>query len=105
MMFGNGQANFWRDVPEAPAQAVKTRLDLVAGEWYLDLAAGTPYQGVVLGKTSKEQADTILRSRILETQGVTQIVPDTFESIFEPSTRTFIVRCEIDTIYGETSIV
>jgi hypothetical protein len=102
MTFGNQQANFWRDVPEAPAQAIKTRLGLVAGEWYLDISSGTPYQDGVLGKTDRQTSDTILRDRILNTQAVTALVE--YDSNFEPNQRTFEVACEVNTLYGEATI-
>lgn len=60
---GHGPANFWRDVPQAPAQAVATRLRLLTGEWFLDLAEGTPYQTGVLGKHTQATYDPITRPK------------------------------------------
>jgi hypothetical protein len=102
MQFGNQQADFYRDVPEAPAQAVGTRLRLVSGEWYLNINEGTPYQGGVLGKYTKDSADPVIRSRILGTQGVDSILD--YESGFDPDTRAFAARGEINTIYGPAPI-
>ena len=102
MQFGNQQADFYRDVPDAPAQAVGTRLRLLTGEWFLNIAEGTPYQGGVLGKYTKESADPVIRTRILETQGVQSI--DDYESSFDPDTRTFTASAEISTIYGPVTI-
>ncbi len=40
--FGQGDATFLTDTPEAVAQAVKTRLALWRGQWFLDTEEGTP---------------------------------------------------------------
>lgn len=103
MTFGNHQNDFYRDVPEAPAQSVLTRLCLLSGEWYIDIAEGTPYQGGVLGKHTKASYDPILRDRILNSEGVTAILE--YESIYDGDLRTLTVRAEIDTIYGPTTFV
>ncbi|MNO26509.1 hypothetical protein D3C76_163630 [compost metagenome] len=101
MTFGQQQANFWRDVPDAPAQAILTRLKMFAGEWYLDISEGVPYQGGVLGKYTKDSADSILRNVILNTPGVAAIL--SYESSFEPNTRVFSVHGIVSTIYGEAT--
>lgn len=103
MTFGNQQADFWRDVPQAPAQAVETRLGLFSGEWYIDISEGTPYQGGVLGKHTQASYDPILRDRILNSEGVIAIL--SYESIYDGDLRTLTVRAEIDTIYGPTTFV
>lgn len=47
--FGQAQSNFYVNTPEAVAQAVKTRLLLIQGEWFLDVSEGTPYSAKILG--------------------------------------------------------
>src|SRR5260364_424406 len=42
--FGRGLSDFEQDTPEAVAQAVKTRLALRFGEWFLDTSDGTPWR-------------------------------------------------------------
>lgn len=103
MTFGNQQNDFYRDVPEAPAQSVLTRLGLFTGEWYVDISEGTPYQGGVLGKHTQASYDPILRDRILNSEGVSAIF--SYESIYDGDLRTLTVRAEIDTIYGSTTVV
>lgn len=98
MSFGNQQADFLRDVPEAPAQAVMTRLKLLSGEWYLDNSQGVPYQGGVLGYHTAETADPIIRDQILNTQAVTGIT--NYSDSLNPDTRQKSVVAEIDTLYG-----
>jgi hypothetical protein len=47
--FGLQGGNFYKNNPEAVGQAVKTRLSLIQGEWFLDTNAGTPYNSQILG--------------------------------------------------------
>lgn len=99
---GHGAADFWRDVPQAPAQAVVTRLRLLSGEWFLDLAEGTPYQTGVLGKHTQATYDPIIRDRILGTEGVTEITE--YQSLFDGETRTLTITATINTVYGTATI-
>jgi len=100
--FGSGLSNFLIDQPEAPAQAVKTRLMLQQGEWFLDLRDGTPWKTKVLGKYTSASRDPVLRRRILGTQGVTGIA--SYGSQFSPDTRKYDMQAVIDTAYGSTKI-
>lgn len=102
IQLGHGQADYWTDDPRGVAQAVVQRLRLLQGEWFLDLAEGTPYVGGVLGKHTRETYDPVIRARILETQGVTEILE--YESLFDGETRTLTVLVKIDTIYGQAAI-
>lgn len=102
MVFGGGQAAFYRDQPEAPAQAVQTRLALRTGEWFLDTSAGTPWNTKVLGKFTASVRDATLRKRIIGTQGVTEITA--YSSTFDPATRKFSVEATISTAYGQTTV-
>ncbi len=100
--FGNGQLDFWRDVPDAVGQSVKTRLLLWLGEWYLNITEGTPYLQGILGKHSKEKADVTIQDRVLTTGGVVDVTE--FVSTIEPNTRSYSDEFLIDTIYGPTKI-
>ena len=100
--FGNGQANFYRDQPEAVGQAVQTRLLLWLGEWFLDTTEGTPYLQSILGKYSQTDADIAIQQRILGTQGVTDI--QNYESTIDPNSRSMTVTCDLNTIYGPTTV-
>lgn len=100
--FGRGQADFYRDVPEAPAQAVATRLHLRLGEWFLDTTDGTPWSTEVLGKYTLGTRDRMLRMRTLGTTGVTGIAA--YSSQFNPDTREFAASITIDTAYGQISM-
>lgn len=101
-VFGNGQLDFYRDVPEAVAQAVKTRLELWLGEWFLNIEDGTPYMQGVLGKHSKTSADNTIQQRALGTQGLTDL--SDYESEVDPDTRRMTASFNIDTLYGPTAV-
>lgn len=100
--FGHGPADMLTDSPETVGQAVATRLRLLAGEWFLDLQEGTPYETHILGKHTQDTYDRIIRARILETEGVNEIIE--YESIYDGETRTLAVVCSINTTYGETTV-
>ena len=50
----------------------------------------------------RESYDPVIRARILETQGVTEILE--YESLFDGETRALTVIVKIDTIYGPAAI-
>lgn len=95
-------ADFYVNEPLAVAQAVQTRLELFAGEWFLDTTDGMPWRTEVLGKYTKEAYDTVLSQRILGTSGVTGIAA--YSSTFDPAARRLTITATIDTIYGQTTI-
>ena len=103
MTFGNQQADFYRDTPEAPAQAIDTRLGLMIGEYFVDITQGTDYVGRILGKYTKQSADLAIRERIANTLGVLSIV--SYQSVYDAENRTLSVNGIADTIYGEVPFV
>jgi hypothetical protein len=96
--FGNGSLDYHHDTPDGVAQAVATRLRLLAGEWFVDTDAGVPYQTGILGTGTQFSRDAVIRDAVLNTQGVTGI--DAYSSIFEPNSRNFSVSITITTVYG-----
>ena len=100
--FGNGQMDFYRDVPQAVGQACQTRLLLWLGEWFLDIQEGTPYLQSILGKHSQEAANVTIQDRALGTQGLTGL--SGYQSEIDPDTRLMTVQFDIDTIYGPTKV-
>lgn len=89
--------------PEAVAQAIRTRLNLWKGEWFLDTTDGTPWLQEILGKRqSGRNPDAVIKQRILQTQGVKELA--SYSSNFEPITRQLTVNATVNTIYGQTSI-
>lgn len=102
MKFGNQQADFLRNSPDAIAQAVITRLRLWLGEWFIDQTEGTPYQQAVLGKNTMNSAGPAIRARILETEGVVELT--NFEMLFDADERKMTINATIDTIYGQAQV-
>jgi hypothetical protein len=100
--FGNGQLDFWDNVPMAVGQAVQTGLMLWLGEWYLDTSQGTPYIQGVLGKQTQAIADGTIQNQIANTTGVVDI--SSYASEFNTQQRTFSAQTSIDTIYGPTPV-
>lgn len=101
-VFGNGQEDFYRDVPDAVAQAAKTRILLWLGEWFLDTDEGTPFMQGILGKYSIDVADTTIIDRVRGTQGFTGI--QDYQSSLDPDSRLMGVQFTIDTVYGPTAV-
>jgi hypothetical protein len=86
----------------APGQAVKTRLELFQGEWFLDNSVGTPYLTNVLGKHSQQMADAAIKDVVNNTQGITAI--SQFVSAMNSQTRYYSVQMVVQTIYGPTPV-
>lgn len=99
--FGSGRP-LLVDSPQCVAQAVMTRLNLQTGEWFLDSNEGTPYDGQILGHNTAATRDLALRIRILETPGVVQI--DEYLSFVDPTDRTMVMACSVDTLYGTADV-
>ena len=94
---GQSAANFLVNSPAAVAQAVKTRLGLATGEWFLDTTDGTPYSTQILGTNTQGMYDSAIQERILGTPGVTGIV--SYYSGLD-SKRVLTVEVTINTQYG-----
>lgn len=94
--FGQSQANFYRDSPEAVAQAIRTRLLLIQGEWFLNVASGTPYRTQILGNNTRPLYDAAIRQVVLDTQGVVGIV----KYASQLNGRQLNVQMTVNTIYG-----
>jgi len=99
--FGHNMSDFYIDQPEAVGQAIKTRLDLQLGDWFLDTSEGTDWNGQVLGAHTQGTRDVEIRSRVAETQGVQQL--RRFETEFDGDTRAYSVQILVDTDYGTAS--
>lgn len=103
MTFGSQQANFLRDTPETVVQAVVTRLNLWAGEWFLDQVAGTPYAQAALGKYTSQTIEPAIRQRILETENVTGIAA--FDLQFDQDNRKAMIQATIETAFGPATVM
>lgn len=88
---------------EEIAQTIRTRLNLFLGEYFLDVTDGTDWFGRILGKNvGLGRAESELKSRILQTEGVRTITG--FTTDFDLPTRTLTVTCSVLTPFGQTSI-
>lgn len=101
-VFGHQQNDFWLNTSDGVAQAIKTRLLLFRGEWFLDVTDGTPWTTQVLDKYTQDQYDAAIQDRILGTPGVVQITA--YSSSVNTTTRTLTVNATVDTQYGTTSL-
>lgn len=100
--FGQGQLDFLTDSPAAVAQAVRTRLLLFQGEWFLDRTAGTPWLQSVVGTGTAGIRDQVIRAQILGTPGLKAIL--SYSSSVDVSTRVFTVRATVSTIYSSAPV-
>ncbi|MCG3464102.1 hypothetical protein L7G72_20335 [Xenorhabdus bovienii] len=98
--FGQGDSTFLTNSPEAVAQAVKTRLNLWRGDWFLDTAAGAPYREAVLDKSYASAM--AIREHILGTEGVIEII--SLNAKRDPDTRKITLTATINTRYGKTTV-
>lgn len=101
--FGKGSSNFFKNTPETVAQAIKTRLGLSTGEWFLDINEGTPYNSQIMGAGAVSKYDAAIQGVVLGTQGVLSITD--YASNVDPATRKATVSCTVNTLYGATSII
>lgn len=100
--FGHGLSDYYVDQAELVAQSVKTRLGLYLGEWFLNTADGTPWLTKVIGKNTSATYNAVIRTRILETEGVTSI--EDYSSSFDRTTRKLTISCKVNTIYGQATV-
>jgi len=111
--FGRGQGDYLEDTIENPvaiAQAIKTRLMLYLGEWFLDIKDGLPLWQQILGQRIKNKSivDEIITNRIkglltpdnqYAVTGVSEV-----SSTYDEITREYEYSCVVDTIFGKLYI-
>ncbi len=100
--FGRGDNCFYTDVPEAVAQAVRSRLALWRGEWFLDTDEGTPWNSAVLGKQAPDVYSLAIRERINGTPGLRQL--QHFSTRNDSETRRLSFSATLNTVYGEVTV-
>jgi len=101
-VFGAGDKSALSNSPETVAMAVKSRLDLSSGDWFLDDREGTPYKESVLGKQRSDIYNTAIRDRISGTKGVSEIL--SYQSEINFDTRKITITASIKTVYGQTEV-
>lgn len=81
------------------AQTIKTRLRLYLGEYFRDIADGTPWFQYILTKDGTlESKDAIIKRRISQTSGVSQIM--SYNADFDIPTRVYTIDCTVLTGFG-----
>lgn len=100
-MFGYGKASYLTDV-SAVAQAIKTRLLLLYGEWWEDREDGLPLWERILGTSGSSEnlqaVDYIIKDRIQKTDGVLSV--SAYTSEFDSDKRKYGFRGVVETLYG-----
>lgn len=88
----------------AVAQAIKTRLKLLKGEWWEDTEEGLPLFQEILGKQGTKDnlyiTDTLIKEKIIGTPNVTSITD--FSSTYE--NRSYSFSCTVNTKFGELNL-
>lgn len=91
---------------EAVAQTINTRLNLFSGEFWRDVTKGVPWITDILGKNNNrntlQSKATILRNRILNTEGVISILE--WSSDFTYTDRVFSINATVLTEFGVLDI-
>lgn len=97
--FGRGVNDYLSDL-EAVAQAIKTHLLLLYGEWWEDTKSGLPLFQKIAGVRGTEEnlqaIDLIFKERILDTKGVVSVLG--FNSSYE--NRRYSFTATVETLYG-----
>jgi len=96
--FGLGAGGFHVDSVEGVAQAIKQRLGLLAGEWFLDQDEGLD-MNLILGY-SRGAYDQEVKDRIAGTDGVLRI--ESYSSNLKD--RSLTIKANVATIYGLATV-
>lgn len=101
--FGKGQQNFTYGT-YAVAQAIKTRLKLLKGEWWENTSEGLPLFQNILGSPGDQDnlylVDSLIKERIIGTENVKSI--ESFSS--EYINRHYTFSCTVNTKFGEVTV-
>ena len=99
--FGNNKQDFLVNSSACVAQAIRTALLLLQGEWFLDATAGVAWLTDVVGIGTAGTYDTIIRNAVLGVAGVQNIV--SYSSQLQETV--LIVNVVVNTIYGSQAAV
>ncbi len=81
-------------------QAVRNRLAMYQGEWFLDKNAGTPwFQQIFVKPINLSVVESIIKARVLDTDGVLRITKFSLGD-FNATNRNITISFEAETIYG-----
>lgn len=101
--FGRGSQDFVSGTL-AVAQAIKTCLLLLEGEWWEDIQEGLPLFQNILGSSGSPESlngvDLLIQERIARTPGVKNIT--NYSRTFQD--REYSVTCTVETVYGDAAV-
>ena len=81
-------------------QDVRSRLQFYLEEWFLGLNSGTPwFQEIFKKPININNIESIIKTKILETEGVIKLIDFTME-LESPNTRKLKIAFSAETIYG-----
>lgn len=84
-------------------QRVQIRLDTFLGEWFYNSEVGVPYfEEILTQRYQKSLVDSIIRSEVLDTEGVIEIT--SFESTLNKADRKLDFYMEVTTTDGSVTI-
>ena len=87
----------------AVRQRLSIRLNTYRGEWYANTSTGIPYfQSMLVKGSNEELVNSILKSVIVETEGVLGI--ESFTSSFSKKTRTYTATFACKALNEEGSV-
>jgi hypothetical protein len=101
-VFGHGKVDFFVNEPAVFAQAVKTRLRLFLGEYFVDTTVGMPWQAQVLGYNTQDVYDGAVRKCIKETPGFLSFV--SYSSQLDRATRTLSLSAAVNSVYSNQAV-
>jgi hypothetical protein len=87
----------------AVAQSCRIKLQLFAGEWFLNLDAGVPYWDQILAQKDPvaiKAANIAFRQALLEVDDVLSVTR--LDITFDRKTRTMRIVWQVNTVFGET---
>lgn len=91
---------------DAVRQAIQTRLNLFAGEWWASLVDGLPVWQSILAQgaspTAQRQMEAIISARILGSPFVISLA--NVAVTFSPATRAFGYSAQVNTQFGTVAI-
>ena len=98
LVFVNGSCPVKTNEGDVVAQRLFIMLRTWQQEWFLNLDHGVPYWSILGTKQSKESIDRILQAKVLDEQGVAEIV--TWTSTFDNVSRKYECRFNVRTTNG-----
>lgn len=103
--FGKGLQQFTYGA-YAVAQAIKTRLKLLKGEWFEDTQSGLPLFQQIIGQKGTnialELIDAIIKEIIINTLNVTNI--ESYSHEYDSVSRKYSFNCVVDTPFGSITV-